>query len=426
MGKDITTIAHPKDLELAVPPIGPDGSCMTLRQVAKGFSDWVTPEWARACNVEYRSGPSGPPVSLIVEGRKIWSRGDLRWPVFMVTGDKAEIAGTTDYDRVMQARFAFSAGPWLVRNGAVSYTDLETARLGQSGYSGLTAATQRERAAIGTRQNGMVVHYATMAATLVQLADKMKALGCVDAINLDGGGSVGVLDGNKLFGYSSRQICCALMFREIEENSPPEIVLPIEGGEKNMIVCIDPGHGGPDPGALGRGCVREADVVLDISLHLGRYLKQAGIDVIFTRTTDVDLAPGNDDKEELQARCDVANNARADLFVSVHADAFTQSSVRGTRCYHYPTSVKGQAAARAIADSIRPMAQVAGASQNMATISSANYYVLKNTVMPAVLVETGFVTNETDLALLCEPGYRDKMGLAIALGILRAQEKGVI
>jgi len=423
MGKDITTIAHPKDLELAVPPIGSDGSGMTLRQVAKGFSDWVTPEWARACNVEYRSGPSGPPVSLIVEGRKIWSRGDLRWPVFVVKDGKAEIAKTANYDQVTSARFAFSAGPWLVRGGQVCNIAGE---LAACGFSGLMHTSQRERAAIGIRQDGMVVHYATMAATLVQIAEKMKALGCADAINLDGGGSVGVLDGDKLFGYSSRQICCALMFREIEENSPPEIVLPIEGGGKAMKVCIDPGHGGPDPGALGRGCVREADVVLDISLHLGRYLKQAGIDVIFTRTTDVDLAPGNDDKEELQARCDVANNARADLFVSVHADAFTQSSVRGTRCYHYPTSVKGQAAARAIADSIRPMAQVAGASQNMATISSANYYVLKRTAMPAVLIESGFMTNETDLALLCEPGYRDKMGLTIALGILRAQEKGVI
>lgn len=226
MGKDITTIAHPKDLELAVPPIGPGGSGMTLRQVAKGFSEWVTPKWARACNVEYRSGPSGPPVSLIVEGRKVWSRGDLRWPVFMCFKDRAEIAGTTDYDRVMQARFAFSAGPWLVRGGAVSYTDLETARLGQNGYSGLTATSQRERAAIGIRQDGMVVHYATMAATLVQLAEKMKALGCVDAINVDGGGSVGVLDGGSLFGYSVRHVCCALMFKEILNEKPAAPGLP--------------------------------------------------------------------------------------------------------------------------------------------------------------------------------------------------------
>jgi N-acetylmuramoyl-L-alanine amidase len=185
-----------------------------------------------------------------------------------------------------------------------------------------------------------------------------------------------------------------------------------------MIVCIDPGHGGADPGALGRGGIREADIVLDISKHLGRYLKQAGMDVIFTRTTDVDLAPGNDDKEELQARCSVANKSGASLFISIHADAFSQPSVRGTRCYHYPTSTRGRAAAQAVADHIRPMAQIAGASRNMATISSANYYVLKNTVMPAVLIETGFMTNETDLALLCESGYRDKLGLVIALAII--------
>ncbi len=192
-----------------------------------------------------------------------------------------------------------------------------------------------------------------------------------------------------------------------------------------MIVCIDPGHGGPDPGTLGRGGIREADIVLDISKHLGRYLSQAGVNVVYTRSTDTDLAPGVSDTEELKARCDRANRSGASLFVSVHADAFTYSSVRGIRCFYYPTSTRGQASAKAMADTLRVMVQIAGASQNMASISSANYYVLKYTHMPAVLVETGFMTNEADLALLCESSYRDKVGLLIALGILRTQEKGL-
>lgn len=119
MSKEIVTIVHPKDLDLAVPPLGPGGSGMTLRQIAKGYSAWVTPKWKRACNIEYRSGPSGPPVSLIVEGGKIWSPGDMRWPVFAVKDGKAEIAKTANYDQVTSARFAFSAGPWLVRDGKV-------------------------------------------------------------------------------------------------------------------------------------------------------------------------------------------------------------------------------------------------------------------------------------------------------------------
>ncbi len=308
------------------------------------------------------------------------------------------------------------AGPRLVENGQICEWGIADPAWVKGG---IRPASALPRVAIGIRADGQVVLAYWDAATIRQAAQDMLNLGCVEALAGDGGGSASWYDSQNLQHTVGQRLVpnCFIVEGDSSEQPQPE-PRPSPGGEKNMIVCIDPGHGGPDPGALGRGCVREADVVLDISLHLGRYLKQAGIDVIFTRTTDVDLAPGNDDKEELQARCDVANNARADLFVSVHADAFTQSSVRGTRCYHYPTSVKGQAAARAIADSIRPMAQVAGASQNMATISSANYYVLKNTVMPAVLVETGFVTNETDLALLCEPGYRDKMGLAIALGII--------
>jgi hypothetical protein len=121
MGKSITTIARPRDLELAVPPIGLTGSGMTLRQVAKGFSDWVASE-LEAClqrRVSLRpEWPAGQPHQS--RGGKVWSRGDMRWPVFLVTGDKAEIIDSADRrPKSRQRSLRLAQGPWLVRNETV-------------------------------------------------------------------------------------------------------------------------------------------------------------------------------------------------------------------------------------------------------------------------------------------------------------------
>jgi hypothetical protein len=78
----LVTVARPKDVDLAVPPLTPgQPSGLTLRQIADGYSQWVTRDWTRAVNVEYRAGPSGPSVSLIAEGGTVWTTGDPRWPV---------------------------------------------------------------------------------------------------------------------------------------------------------------------------------------------------------------------------------------------------------------------------------------------------------------------------------------------------------
>ena len=411
MGKSITTIARPRDLDLAVPPPKPNGSGVNLRQVAKGFSDWVTPDWRRAVNVEYRSGINGPPVSLLVEGGKIWSPGDPRWPVFLVSNNKAKIAPKADYDEVVSAKFAFSAGPWLVRNGEVCDIDQV---IKEGGFTGLMPASLRERAAIGIRSDGKVVHFATMASILSDLAENMKDLGCVDAINLDGGGSVGVLDGDKLFGYSSRQICCALMFREIEENSPPEIVLPIEGGGKAMKVCIDAGHGGSDPGAVNPILgLREKDITLEVSKRLAEYLGRAGVQVILTRDKDTDLSPGLDDKEEMRARAKIANDTKADYLVSVHANWFKDPGVSGIEVSYWPGSIRGKALATFILDALH----IAGGLPKRRTFEQA--LLLHNYGnMVTVTTEIGFVSNRIDGVLLGQAAYLDKVALGIAFGIL--------
>lgn len=404
----LVTVGRPEDIDLAVPPLTPgQPSGLTLRQIVDGYSQWVTRDWTRAVNVEYRAGPSGPSVSLIAEGGKVWATGDSRWPVFLVTGDKAEIHGTTDLAVVKQAKFAFSAGPWLVKDGKVCNISNE---IKATGFSGLMEGSPRERAAIGIRSDGMVVHYATMAATLLEVANKMASLGCVKAINLDGGGSVGVIDpsGKVLIGYTSRQVCCALVFRRVLDKAPPQDSQPPQpqpkGGEK-MIVCIDPGHGGSDPGAVSKDGAQEKVVNLFVAQRIKTYLERAGAKVLMARTDDSDVG--------LAARAAKANQAKCDYFVSIHANAADAESANGYEVFHYPGSSGGVSLANKVSGAYK-----VASGMPLRRVTSANFQVLRDTAMPAILIELGFLTSPLDLALLKEPAFLDKCALGIAFGIL--------
>jgi N-acetylmuramoyl-L-alanine amidase len=415
----LVTVARPEDVDLAVPPLT-DGqpSGQTLRQIADGYSQWVTKDWARACNVEYRAGPSGPSVSLIAEGGKIWTTGDPRWPVMMAMKDGVVIKDSPAEAEIKTARWAFSAGPWLVRNGLLTSISHE---IQCGGYTGFSTDVSKEQAAIGIRNDGKVVHYADMSCTLEHLAELMLGLGCTDAIKLDGGGSVGVVDpsGKVLLGYTMRQVCCALVFRRLIDDSPSKDPQPSQppqpqpkGGEK-MIVCIDPGHGGPDPGAVSPEGIEEKKITLAVSKRIAEYLRRAGVQVVLTRDTDKELVAGNDDSAELRARAQVANNAKADYFLSIHCNAAASSEAEGFELFCYPGSIVGTVLADRAAHSY-------GIASGLPCrrVEGANFQVLRDTLMPAVLIELGFLTNKADCALLREPAFQDKIALGIAFGIL--------
>jgi N-acetylmuramoyl-L-alanine amidase len=170
-------------------------------------------------------------------------------------------------------------------------------------------------------------------------------------------------------------------------------------------VIIDPGHGGPDPGAVGIGNIYEKDIVLDISRQVAAILAQNGIQVALTRDSDIDL--------DLQPRVDMAERANAALFVSIHANSISMArpDVNGLETYYYDS---GLGLARSIHANVLQSANIADRN-----VRQARFYVLRKTSMPSVLVEAGFVTGATDAANLANPTHRRQIAEGIARGIMQ-------
>lgn len=177
-----------------------------------------------------------------------------------------------------------------------------------------------------------------------------------------------------------------------------------------MKICIDPGHGGRDPGALGPSGTKEKDIALLVALRLKQLLKDRD-SIILTRSGDEYVSLGE--------RCRIANTGKADLFVSIHCNSAEVSTANGVETFHHPTSRKGIELARYIQPKL-----VAHTGLRDRTVKYANYQVLRDTVMPAVLVELAFINNPTEEVLLNDRVFRAKCAVAIASGI-RAYQGGL-
>ncbi len=172
-------------------------------------------------------------------------------------------------------------------------------------------------------------------------------------------------------------------------------------------VVIDPGHGGPDPGAVGINDLRETDVVLDVALQVAQLLQAKGVQVLMTRTSEVDV--------DLPPRAALANSSGADLFLSIHANALTMArpDVNGIETFYFE-SARARALAQAVQDEV--LAVSPGSPDRGAR--TARFYVIRRTVMPSALVEMGFVTGDLDSPRLADPAHRRRLALAISRGLL--------
>lgn len=193
-----------------------------------------------------------------------------------------------------------------------------------------------------------------------------------------------------------------------------------------LCVVIDPGHGGPDTGAIGRSGLMEKEFNLDVALRVKRLLEAVGVKVRMTRSDDSACIPwdrGNRDEHraELQARCALANGCSADLFVSIHANArrTNPQSIRGTETYYR----KGDS--RAFAEVMQQeMVRATGLPDGGAKYHPKPIIVLYQTGMPAVLVEVGYLSNREDEAKLADADFREQAAQGIVSGIKRWVEEG--
>ncbi len=180
---------------------------------------------------------------------------------------------------------------------------------------------------------------------------------------------------------------------EVKEEMKSEVIF--KPGLKGKYIAIDPGHGGEDAGAIGPTGVMEKNLTLRISNELKKMLEASGAKVLMTRETDTEVSPKHreaNDVEELQARCDLANKARTDIFVCIHMDSFTSNVANGTTGFYY---AKGTASSKKLAQTIQ-----SGVVSELKTESrgtkSCNFYVLKHTNMPATLIEVAFLSNPAE------------------------------
>jgi len=182
--------------------------------------------------------------------------------------------------------------------------------------------------------------------------------------------------------------------------------------QNKFFVVIDPGHGGSDPGAIGIRGIRETDVVLDVSRIVKNLLIEKGVNTRLTRNNEIDL--------DLPQRVSFANSKNADIFVSIHANASRgkRRDINGLETFYY-RGWRGRLLAKRIQKEIL---KVSPGSPDRG-VKQGRFYVIKNTRMPAALVEIGFLTGRLDAKRLEKNLHRKRVAYAIARGILEYLSK---
>lgn len=184
-----------------------------------------------------------------------------------------------------------------------------------------------------------------------------------------------------------------------------------------LTIVVDPGHGGKDVGAVGPSGAYEKNSTLPVGLNLADLLRQAGAKVVMTRTGDTSPAGTSyTELKDLQARVKIANQIQADLYVSIHNDAFSNPEAGGVTTYISADNPRAEAGRKLANDVQQEVIKQVGLQNRK--VKTANFYVIKNTAMPAILVELGFISNPVEERLITNPEFQKKAALGIYRGIL--------
>lgn len=188
--------------------------------------------------------------------------------------------------------------------------------------------------------------------------------------------------------------------------------------EEKPLVVIDAGHGGFDPGKVGIDGQLEKDINLSIAEKLKAYLEASDVNVVMTRDTDTGLYQSGDSHKkvsDMRRRCDIINEARPDLVVSIHQNSYHQEEINGGQVFYYKTSQNGKRLAEILQ---KRFDYVLGEANRRVAKSNDNYYLLLHVKEPIVIVECGFLSNRKEAKALESEDYQDQMAWTIHMGVM--------
>lgn len=191
---------------------------------------------------------------------------------------------------------------------------------------------------------------------------------------------------------------------------------------RNMVIVIDPGHGGIDPGALGKSGTVEDEINLSIALKLRRLIEQAGGLALMIREDDSGLYTEGKSKirskknEDLKNRHELINESGADIFVSIHLNSFPQSQYYGAQTFYQIGDNKGKKLAEIIQSEF---VTIIDRGNKRVTKGTDSVYILRDNKIPGALVECGFLSNYEEEQLLKDDHYQEKVAWCIFTGIVK-------
>lgn len=224
----------------------------------------------------------------------------------------------------------------------------------------------------------------------------------------------------KLHKYISSAMALILLCAMILLSREAAIYTSNRASEKKEItIVIDSGHGGIDPGKIAADGTLEKDINLSIALKLQKYLQASDIHVVMTRTSDTGLYDENASNkkvQDLKNRISLMEETNADLAISIHQNSYSDSAIHGAQVFYYTTSNSGKILAETLQDAL---VKGLDPSNKRKAKANDNYYLLKKTGCPIVIVECGFLSNPNEAALLNSESYQDQIAWVLHMGILQ-------
>lgn len=194
-------------------------------------------------------------------------------------------------------------------------------------------------------------------------------------------------------------------------------VTKVEIPKTTYTIVIDAGHGGRDDGCSGIAGTKESDINLSISKSLKTYLETLGIRVVMTRSDGNGLYKAdatNYKQSDMEKRIEIINEAKPDMVISIHQNSFSDKTQMGAQAFYQEGDDRSKGFAESIQSQLLSHLPNARAEAN-----KGDYYLLKESNLPAVIVECGYLTNEQEEQLLSTPDYQNQVAYTIMCGVVK-------